>query len=215
MTRRDDPSLSVADLSSVASLCRTALSPALAADWTGRAGDLDWTCRRTLDHVVDALFFYAVMLATRAIARPVPARDGDPAKSPAELLVIVESAAAILGEVARAAPAGTRAFHPAGMTDPEGFLALGCEEILIHTDDIAVGLGCSFAPPPALAGRVLRRLFPWAPAGHDPWPTLKWACGRAALPGHARLDADWYWHSAPLAEWDGRIKRRAAPPHWS
>ncbi|MDQ3695121.1 MAG: hypothetical protein M3464_16050 [Chloroflexota bacterium] len=207
--------VTTADLVLAAATCRETLAPALDADWTIRAGDLNWTCQRTLDHVVDTLVFYAVMLATRATARPIPARDGDPAKSPAELLTIIESAAAILADVARAAPEGTRAFHPAGMTDPEGFLALGCEEILIHTDDIARGLGCPCAPPPDLVDRVLWRLFPWAPAGHEPWQTLKWVCGRVALPGRERLDPNWYWHSAPLSEWDGKVKRRAAPPAWT
>jgi hypothetical protein len=215
MSVRIDPVVTVDDLIGTAARCRAALEPALAEDWTARAGDLNWTCQRTLDHIVDTLFFYAVMLATRATARPVPARDGDPSKSPAELLTILESAAAILADVARAAPPGTRAFHPAGMTDPAGFLALGCEEMLIHTDDIAIGLGCPFSPPAELVERVLWRLFPWAPAGHEPWRTLKWACGRVALPDRERLDPNWYWHSAPLSEWDGTIKRRTAPPHWT
>jgi uncharacterized protein (TIGR03083 family) len=215
LTARVDPLLTVDDLLRAAALCRETLAPALDEDWTARAGDLNWTCQRTLDHIVDTLFFYAVMLATRATVRPAMPRNGDPARSPRELLEVVEAAAAVLADVVRAAPPEARGFHPAGLTDPEGFVALGCEEVLIHTDDIAAGLGRRFEPPAELAERVLRRLFPWAPEGDDPWLTLRWACGRVALPDRERLDPNWYWHSAPLSEWDGTVKRRTAPPAWS
>ena len=203
------------DLLAAATICRRTLEPALDADWDAPAGDLTWSCRRTLDHIPDALMVYAAHLATRATARVPLLRDGDPARPVGELLTTVETAAAILAAVVRAAPAGTRAFHPAGMADPEGFVAMGCEEILIHTDDIAQGLGIAFRPPDGLSARVLARLFPWAPADVEPWAALRWASGRTALPGRARLGPDWYWHCAPVAEWDGTIKKRSAPPRWT
>jgi hypothetical protein len=124
------------------------------------------------------------------------------------------AAAAIVAEVARAAPPGTRAFHPAGMADVSGWLALACEEILLHTDDIARGLGLHFRPPDDLSTRVRARIFPWAPSDVDPWAALRWAAGRAALPTRERLGPDWGWHPAPLAEWDGTMKKRSAPPAW-
>ncbi len=178
------------------------------------AGDLEWSCRRTLDHVADALVFSSAHLATRATARLPRVRDGDPARSVLELLTTVGTAA-ILAEVVRAAPPGTRAFHPAGMADPSGSAAMGCEEILIHTADIAQGLGRSFRPPAALTARVLAHLFPWAPGEVDPWDALRWASRRVSLADRERLGLAWYWHCAPLAEWDGTIKRRMAPPGWS
>jgi hypothetical protein len=197
-----------------AAVIRSALEPALDRDWDVRAGDLEWSCRRTLDHIADALLLYTVHLATRATARRPPPRNGDPAATPADLLTAVESIATAFAEVARAAPPGTRAFHPAGMADVTGFLAMGCEEILVHTWDIAEGLGVPFAPPADFAARIVARIFPWAPAYVPPWDALRWAAGRIALLGHARLGPDWYWHCAPLAEWDGTIKRRTAPPAW-
>jgi hypothetical protein len=63
--------------------------------------------------------------------------------------------------------------------------------------------------------RVVRRLFPWAPTDVDPWQALRWACGRTALPDRPRLGPDWWVHCAPLAEWDGTIKRRTSPPAWT
>ena len=203
------------DVIAAAGLCREALSPALAADWSAPAGDLTWSCRRTLDHVPDALALYAGHLAARATRRLPSVRNGDPARSPEELLTVVGVSAAILADVARAALPDARGYHGAGMADAEGFVAMGCEEIMIHTDDIAHGLGLTFQPPDELAGRVLRRLFPWAPTDGEPWATLRWASGRIALPDRERLGPDWYWHCAPLSEWDGTIRTRSSPPAWT
>lgn len=203
------------DVVAAAALCRSALEPALGRDWSTPAGDLTWTCRRTLDHVADALVLYASHLATRAPARLPHLRNGDPERTPAELLTVVGAAAAVLAGVARAAPPGVRGFHGAGMADADGFLAMGCEEILIHTDDIAAGLGVTFRPPDDLTGRMLRRLFPWAPTDGDPWAAVRWASGRVALPDRPRLSPDWYWHCAPLAEWDGTVNTRTRPPGWT
>ena len=99
------------------------------------------------------------------------------------------------------------------MADASGFIAMGCEEMLMHTADILQGLARPFRPPDDLTARVLARLFPWAPEG-DVWASLRWVSGRIALPDHARLGADWYWHCAPLDEWDGTVKKRRAPPAW-
>jgi hypothetical protein len=209
------PTLRPDDIRDTARLCREALAPALEADWNAPAGTLTWTCRRTLDHIGDALCLYAAHLAARAQERLPIARDGTPTLGVADLLRLVEPLAAILAAVAEAAPAGTRAFHPAGMADVSGFVAMGCDEMLIHSADIAAGLGLPFRPPDVLIGQVLARLFPWAPGGEDVWATLLWANGRAELSGYPRLEADWYWWCAPLEEWDGTRKRRTAPPAWS
>jgi len=208
-TRRE---LSADDLLEAIAATRQALAPAVDADWEVRAGSLDWTCRQTLDHLANALLFYATHLATRARERRPPVRNGDPTLPPAGLLAVAEAAAAILAEVVRAAPPGARGFHPAGLADASGFVAMGCTEILVHTADVAEGLGLPFTPPAALPPRVLRRIFPWAPEDGDAWATLRWACGRAPLGERERLAPDWYWHCAPLDEWDGTIKRREAPP---
>lgn len=202
------------DLLAAAALCRAAFVPALDRDWETPARDMTWTCRRILDHIADDLLLYAAHLATRATTRRPPPRNGDPLAAPSALLSVIEANAAVLAEVVRAAPPGTRAFHPAGMADATGFVAMGCEEILAHSWDIAEGLGVPFAPPDDLAARVVARLFPWAPTAAPPWDALRWAAGRIALPGAPRLGPDWLWHCAPLAEWDGTITKRTAPPTW-
>ena len=161
------------DLMIAANVCQETLRPALDRDWSVKAGDLEWDCRRTLDHVVDTLFLYAAYLASRGSERFSPPRNGDPTASPGHLLAAVAAAAAVLTEVVRATPPVTRAFHPAGMADVSGWIGMGCEEILLHTDDIARGLEVSYRPPDDLSARVLARLFPWAPTDIDPWDSLR------------------------------------------
>lgn len=202
------------DLRHTAGHAVAALRPALDLDWSAAAEGLDWSCRRTLDHIADALVLYAAHLAMRAPERLPFLRDGNPGAEVEALLGGVPVAAAILAELVDAAPAGTRAFHPAGMADPSGFAAMGCDEIAIHTHDIASGLGIPYRPPSEVCEAVIGRLFPWAPDGDDPWLTLLWLNGRGELGSRSRLDADWWWHCAPLDEWDGTVKRRTSPPAW-
>ncbi len=199
------------DLLTAAAVSRAALEPALDRDWRVRAGDLEWSCLVTLNHILDALNFYSGLLATRS---PELRETGaiDTTDIPlADVLTMVETFAAILSEVVRAAPPETRAFHWAGLADPPGFIAMGCEEILVHSADIAQGLGLPLRPPTDLASRVCARLFPWAPADVDPWDALRWAAGRTALPVYPRLGPDWGFHCAPLAEWDGAIAKAKWP----
>jgi hypothetical protein len=203
------------DLEGAADLCRLTFVPAVDADWNAPAGDIGQTCRETIDHIVSCQTFYASHLASRAVERLPRLRQHDPDASVADMIDLVPAAAAVLATVARASGPDVRAFHPAGMADAEGFLAMGCDEILVHTGDIAAGLGVAFAPPAELCAKVVARLFPWAPSTTDPWATLLWANGRAPLGERVRLDPDWCWQCAPLAEWDGNVKRRTQAPTWT
>jgi hypothetical protein len=99
------------------------------------------------------------------------------------------------------------------MADPEGFVAMGCVELLVHGADAAAGLDVELRPPDGLCERVVRRLFPSATHPAPPWDLLLWATGRLALPDVAALDESWRWHAGPLDEWDGAVpQRRADPP---
>jgi hypothetical protein len=191
-----------------------ALSPHSVADWRVRAGDLDWTCRRTLGHIVDALALYSDHLATRAVERWRFKHEVGPDVTIEELLHFVPTQASVLARVSEASR-DVRAYHPPGMADATGFVAMGCDEILVHTNDICAGLGFPFNPEPDLSAKVVARLFPWAPDHPDPWERLLWCNGRIALPDHERLREDWWWWSRPLDEWDGTVHTRTQPPAWS
>jgi hypothetical protein len=84
---------------------------------------------------------------------------------------------------------------------------MGMDELLVHTADIATGLGAAFTPDEEPVRLVLDRLFPWWPRGEEPWPALLWANGRLDLPGRPSLGAAWVWHCAPVEEWDGTLPR--------
>lgn len=188
------------DLLEAASASRQALDGFVGSDWTVPAGDLEWDVRRTIVHIADAVGWYAATLAAQS-AEPLRfdfrAHDG---ASNAELLDVLTAAAATLACVAETVPPDARGYHEAGRADVSGFVAMACDEILVHTWDAVRGCGGDFTAPRDLAARVRRRLFPDAPTGMAPWPTLLWANGRIALPGHTRRRADWTWHCAPLDE---------------
>ncbi len=190
------------------------LADALAADWHVKAGELDWDCWETLEHTADGLFAYAAQLAP---ARPpldgfVPLRwqrdrpEGPPsvvfvdrAVGPAGLLQVLETGGGLLAAMVRTVSPQVRAFHAYGVSDPEGFAAMGVVETLVHTHDVTTGLALPWAPPADLCDRALARLFPEAPKDTDRWTTLLWATGRAVLPAHPRRAFD-RWHSAPLRD---------------
>jgi hypothetical protein len=203
-----DLMVTTADLRSASRFALAALRPYATQDWTVPAGDLDWTCRQTLDHMAGALVFYSGQVATRSTTPRRRLRHGDGDATIPELLESVETATALLCHLIDGMGSNDRAFHPAGMADASGFAAMGADEILVHTHDISVGLGRTFQYQTTVTDRVVRRLFPWAPPGSDSWSTLLWCNGRAELPDHRRLGTDWWWWCEPLDTWDGGIKRR-------
>jgi uncharacterized protein (TIGR03083 family) len=194
------------DLRQAAAVAAGALAPHSGADWSLRAPDLDWSCRETLDHVIVGILWYAGNLASLAKARPGVVREEDPGAPNGDMLEALVLSAHILARVAEATPPGGRGYHRMGPPDATGFVAMGCDEILVHTGDICAGLGVRFDPPADLCARVVARLFPWAPEHDDPWERLLWCNGRIALPSHERLGPEWGWWSAPLDEWDGAVK---------
>ncbi|SEG92050.1 Mycothiol maleylpyruvate isomerase N-terminal domain-containing protein [Thermomonospora echinospora] len=182
--------------------------------WERTAGSLEWDCWETVEHLIDDLFSYAVRLGPRTppLDGRVPfarerRRPGGPANSvhvdrtadPAGLLQALEASGALLVAMVRTTPPQTRAYHVYGVSDPEGFAAMGIVESLVHTHDLAEGLGLTWDPPADLCSRALARLFPDAPQTTDPWPTLLWATGRAELPGHPRRTT-WRWNGIPHSE---------------
>jgi hypothetical protein len=208
-----DP-VTASDVESAVRLAVTALREAEAADWDAKAGSLEWSCWETVEHLADDLFAYAAQLGPRRppLEGEVPfvwsrRKPGGPANvifadrdaGPAGLVQVLEASGALLTAVVRTAPATARAHHVFGVSDPEGFAAMGVVETLVHMYDVAAGLGLGWTPDGDLCDRVLARLFPHAPTDTDRWPTLLWATGRGDLPGHARLSR-WRWYGAPASD---------------
>ncbi|MGE3270421.1 MAG: maleylpyruvate isomerase N-terminal domain-containing protein [Chloroflexota bacterium] len=187
-----------------------ALLPLSEADWSRPAVGLDWDCRFTLEHVLIALDKYSRWLATPTGERTPPDQFRDPNLSITDLLALLQLRAGVLAVVVKASEPGARGFPIWGAPDAEGYVAIACVEIFLHTDDICRGLGLTYRPPADLCRRALMRLFPWAPADTDPWAALRWATGRLDLPGQPPTSPDWAWQAAPLSEWDGTVKTRAS-----
>ncbi|WP_427891404.1 maleylpyruvate isomerase N-terminal domain-containing protein [Kribbella sp. GL6] len=178
-----------------------ALRPAVDADWGVPAGSIEWSCRKTAEHIGQANLHWASQLAVGARTQYVRwSAQAQPLAPPAGVLDFVEAAGRILALVVRASPARTRAFHPWGIGDPEGFAGMACVEWLVHGQDLAEGLGCVLEPPAELCDRVLTRLFPHEPRVVDePWPELLRLTGRTA-----GAPESWKWRPTPLGEpWDG------------
>ncbi|MFC9845914.1 GNAT family N-acetyltransferase [Streptomyces sp. NPDC060223] len=164
-------------------------------DWEGvNAGRLDWSCRRTAEHICLDLIVYAGRLAVRAPGRVPFGITMTHGTDNAGVVDVIETTGALLTAAIRTAPREVRAFHPSPFrsANREGFAAMGVAEVLLHTHDIAEGLGIPYEPPAELCEGVLTRIFPHVRPGHDHWRTLLWATGRGELPGRAPV-TEWTW----------------------
>ncbi len=174
------------------------LRRAVDRDWDGvKAGRLEWSCRQTAEHIASDLIAYAGQLAGRARDAYVPFEITlDDGAGDEDVLHVIETTGALLAAVVATTPREVRAFHPYPFrsANREGFAAMGIAEVLLHTHDIAEGLGLAYEPPAELCEDVLTRLFPQVRPGPDHWRTLLWATGRGELPGRAPV-TEWRWNN--------------------
>ncbi len=185
----------------------TAVDPGDASAFDVPAGPVRWTCWATAEHVIDDLLAYALQLAGLPhlgyLPLCGPRGEDEVAHVPREagatgLAEVLTAGAELLATQVEARPTHVRAFHPYGLSDPEGFAAMGAIEVLVHGQDIALGLtGERPSFPPGLAARVVARLFPEAPDGPAD-DVLVWCTGRGTLPGLPR-QTRWRWDSTVRA----------------
>jgi Mycothiol maleylpyruvate isomerase N-terminal domain len=191
------------DVLTAAGHVRRVLEPTLERNWRVAIPGLEFTVTSVVAHVCVACLWYSVDMWSGSDngAFEVSAVDDAPNE---RLLTSLVAGAHVLSAGIDGAPPTLRGFHPFGSPDPDGFAAMACDELLVHGDDAARGLGEPFAPDDRLAASVLARLFPWhhVDAGETAWDVLRWANGRIELPGRPRVGR-WRWHCAPLREWDG------------
>ncbi|GGQ87670.1 GNAT family N-acetyltransferase [Streptomyces althioticus] len=170
-------------------------------DWAGvRAGRLEWTCRETAVHVAEDLIGYAGQLAGRVPDGYAPFEISlEEGADNTGTLRVISTMGALLAAAVRTTPRSVRAFHPFPFrhASREGFAAMGIAEVLLHTHDIAEGLGIAYEPPAELCEFVLTRIFPHVRPGPSPWPTLLWATGRGELEGRERVTT-WRWYNNPV-----------------
>jgi hypothetical protein len=180
--------------------------------WALAPAGSEWTCREIMDHLCDTLLSYGTQIAGRTPPRegwvafawdqrpggPPLAVKSDPESGTAGIRQLFEAAGALLAAMVRTSPPDVRGYHAFGVSDPEGFAAMGCLEVSAHGWDVAGALGRELVIDGGTVERVLRRLFPELPEGFEPWATFLWATGRGELPGHPRRES-WRWFSEPVA----------------
>jgi uncharacterized protein (TIGR03083 family) len=195
-----DPQPDGVDLRHALAISRALLEPVIGRDWSVPIPDLDWTVGEAVGHIAEACLWYATDLAARGRELHTMRLDVDPTVPPDELLATLAAFTEVLIRVVESTAPDVRGYHPFGMADASGFVAMACDEMLVHTFDAACGLGLEFEPDASLCARTLVRLFPEAPADVAPWPALLWTNGRIELPDRPRRER-WRWHCAPPEEW--------------
>jgi uncharacterized protein (TIGR03083 family) len=186
-------------------VCRRYLDDLPPDAWKADVPFMKQSVTGTVMHIAQCAFWYSVDLSAGLPELPTVEIQVKTEASPADAVRTLTAAGRLLAAAVDAAAPEARGWHPAGLADPSGFAAMGCDELLVHTGDIATALGVPFEPPTELAEATLRRLFPWAAPDVAPWPELLWANDRMDLPGRPRPGSGWVWHCAPLSEWDGQV----------
>jgi hypothetical protein len=185
----------ITDLRAAASASVAALAGYTDLDWQQvPAAELEWSCWRTTLHMVDCLYFYAMQVVYGNPEGYLCTELAlDDSASPRRLLDALSAHAELLRRIAQSADPDLRAHHNYGVSDAEGFAAMGVVETLIHTFDVVRGLNPAdrWRPPAELAAPVIARLFPHAPSG-DPVDVLLYCCGRAPL-GELPQLTEWQW----------------------
>ena len=143
------------DLDRLAEVAVAAWREGLDRDWSAPAGTLEWSCRRTADHAVDAVLAVALFLASRKDDGYPEWGWGEltmgPAARPTDLVEGLATVARVLSAVVRAAPPDARAViwrRPRlEVRGPVDFAPRGGLELVLHAHDVATGLGVPFGPP--------------------------------------------------------------------
>ena len=191
-----------------------ALTPYVDADWSLPARDLAWSCRRTAIHIATGQVWYASqVIGNNSDGYLSFALTPDRGEGPRQLLDLISVCATILRQTVEAAEPAGRAFHFWGLSDPQGFAAMGALETIVHTYDIAAGLGSAWRPPDHLCAPIVSRLFPHAPTG-DPSVVLLWCTGREAMDGRPRQRAqsgDQPDRGRVGWRWDGSVREDEMP----
>ncbi len=126
------------------------------AAWSAVAEPTSWTAARTVEHIVDALLFYAGQVARRAEQRLPVLRDGRSAP-PRDHLDNVTTAAHVLAGQLRDL-GSNRAWHASGSADAAGWAGMAVTEVLVHGWDAARALHRDVELPHDVCARTVARV---------------------------------------------------------
>ncbi len=166
-----------------------------AANWSAKAGRLDWDCRKTVAHLASDFVGYAGQLTAPRQTGYVPFEVMlDETSDAQELAEVVRATGGLLSSVGRTAPPGVISWHPYGMAGSHDFCAMGVVEALVHTHDLSAGLRVPWEPPDQLPTLVLHHLFKQEPGPAASWPTLLQITGRTPDASGAFI-TKWRWQN--------------------
>jgi hypothetical protein len=156
-------------------------------DWSVPAGTLEWTCRQTAEHTIDAVCMPAFNLASRrqhAYARFQELRVPQDATI-SDLVDGLRAVTNILWAVIATCEPDTRAIirRSGEVAAPQAFAPRGASELIFHTYDISAGLRLPFEPSRDLCSRLLPHIRGWEahadlPPTDDSWSDLVARSGR-------------------------------------
>jgi hypothetical protein len=161
-------------------------SAGLDGDWSRRAGTLEWTCDFTARHTLDSVCAPTLFLASRRTTAYPPleltvATGATPADYPDCLRAVVNVVVGVVSTTDDDARAIIRR-RPVETAGPEDFPARSALELILHTYDIASGLGLAFNPPPRLTDPLFEHTKDWpredVPLVGDSWSDLLATRGR-------------------------------------
>lgn len=158
-------------------------------DWSVPAGTLEWGCRATAEHTIDAIFMPALNLASRRqhAYAPFGLLLPSPDATIPDLLDCLRAVTNVLRGVIVTAEPDARAIirhrPELQVAGPQDFAPRGASELVFHTYDITCGLGVPFAPPADLCARLLPHIRGWEeqaslPPSGDSWSDLVARGGR-------------------------------------
>ena len=170
----------------VAELALASLSSLADQEWSVPAGNLDWDCWHTLEHLVDCVFSYTLQLAGRAQDGWLALEElhASPSATPRQLVEALGAISQAFVAVLRAAPEGVTASDGIHELDTQDWVARATFEVLLHTHDVLTGLGGRFEPPLELCAATLVSPALWtidrarATNAADAWDALLAASGR-------------------------------------
>jgi hypothetical protein len=163
----DEPGISPHDFRLLSTYIISILADAADADWSARAGSLEWSCFHTADHVIDCVFSYALFLGS--------GKEDDypkfcelralPGASARDLIDGLRAVTTMLWALTVSVPSDTRAIirrSPQPQTGrPREFAARGALELILHAYDISEGLRLAFAPDLGAVQRLFNATHDW------------------------------------------------------
>jgi hypothetical protein len=176
------------DFAQVGALALATWQTGVDRDWSVPAGTLEWSCRKTAEHVIDSALAPAFFLASRRLdAYPLfKVTEIHPSATIPDLIDCLRAVVNVVWCVVVATDPDARAIirrRPVPETAPAAAFAPRCGlELILHNFDIACGLGVAFDPPRDLCALLYAATFDYPreeiTRTDDSWSDLLARCGR-------------------------------------